>query len=127
MSFSESFLDSPLAPPSWQGPVCQIKSQAEPAWFRILHQDDDAAKQNKKHARSLAWEAWATSKVDQHLLRDTWKLNSPPKSIFAKVGHLPSDFRNLRVLLVSYGEIKQFKPSDSSEESGRFEASGELW
>lgn len=27
-------------------------------------------------------------------------------------------FRNLRVLLVSYGEIKQFKPSDSWEESG---------
>ena len=85
------------------------------AWFYwIFHQDDDAAKQNEKHVRSLAW---TTSKVDQSC--DTWKLNSPPRSRFANSLDICHQiFAIWGCCWWTNGEIKQFKPSDSWEESG---------
>ena len=111
MSFSEFFGFTPCCS-AIMARACLPSEKNKPAWFYgISHQDDDAAKQNEKHARSLAW---TTSTVDQSC--QTWKAHSPTKFQPDSLIRWTFAIRfsaNLRVLLVNYGEIKPFKPSDS--------------
>ena len=122
LSLSDFFLIHPLLlPPSWQR-ACPIEKTSLLGFIGFSTRMTIAAKQNEKHVRSLAW---TTSKVDQSC--DTLKTYSPTKSRFANsLDICPQIFAIWGCLLVNYGE-KQFKPSDSWEESGRFVASGELW